>query len=525
MRMTPLHGAALRCAAAALAAVASLGADPAAAAPRATGDLKLTLVARVCASYSDVMANRQRDDNMQSLQNLGKDSVYSEGQPVAPDVEAANDPNCTPLTGWRFSLGSGIGGEVQGLSTVTPAPDGLTRATTLASVPELDANRNDTGRILAGAVTVDLDDSLIAVARNRRLQIQGGAPTDPLNQQLLGNTYSFATLRCAVDNQRADNVDRAAYPTGSSHVFCYYYAVRQPAEPGTVVVRKHVLGTAAARPFAFDGDLSYNPGGLFQLTAGPRCRRRAVLPSGTERRDRATVDGAGAGARRLDHDRPRLHLRQRHQHDYDFGPPGLRHPGRRRHRHLRLHRRAERHRRPRSPCSSRPPAARADRSASPPRTAPPSARPAPPGRTLRSTSGRRTSRPADTPSPRRSRRAGRSARSPARARPPPTPPTASPSTSRRVAPPAPSPTPDRNPPPPSPDTVTEPHAYAPPDTDADADRRSDGFAAADRTGTGTPRDRCHRPRGARGRSGRSRALRCGPGSSSPPVAATDSLRT
>ncbi|MGW2401041.1 prealbumin-like fold domain-containing protein [Kitasatospora sp. NPDC001664] len=267
--MTPLHGAALRCAAAALAAVASLGADPAAAAPRATGDLKLTLVARVCASYSDVMANRQRDDNMQSLQNLGKDSVYSEGQPVAPDVEAANDPNCTPLTGWRFSLGSGIGGEVQGLSTVTPAPDGLTRATTLASVPELDANRNDTGRILAGAVTVDLDDSLIAVARNRRLQIQGGAPTDPLNQQLLGNTYSFATLRCAVDNQRADNVDRAAYPTGSSHVFCYYYAVRQPAEPGTVVVRKHVLGTAAARPFAFDGDLSYNPGGLFQLTAGP----------------------------------------------------------------------------------------------------------------------------------------------------------------------------------------------------------------------------------------------------------------
>ncbi|GAA1196573.1 hypothetical protein F4556_006580 [Kitasatospora gansuensis] len=268
--MRSLRSSVFRCAAAAaLATVPVLGAGPAVAAPRATGDLKLTLVARVCASYGDVMANRQRGDNMQSLQDLGKDSVYTDGQPVAPDIEAANDPNCTPLTGWRFTLGSGIGGEVQGLSTVTPVPDGLTQATTVASVPELDTNRADTGRTLAGAVTVDLDDSLITVARNRRLQIQGGTPTDPLNQQQLGNTFSFATLRCAVDNQRADNVDRAAYPTGSTHVFCYYYAVRQPSEPGTIVVRKHVQGTAAARPFAFDGDLSFNPGGLFQLTAGP----------------------------------------------------------------------------------------------------------------------------------------------------------------------------------------------------------------------------------------------------------------
>ncbi|WP_457030699.1 prealbumin-like fold domain-containing protein [Kitasatospora sp. P5_F3] len=267
--MRPLRSSALRCTALALAAAAVLSAGPAAAEPRATGDLKLTLVARVCPSYSDVMANRQRGDNMQSLEDLGKDSVYTEGQPVAPDIEAANDPNCTPLTGWRFALGSGIGGEVQDLSTVTPVPDGLTQATTLASVPELDANRNDTGRSLAGAVTVDLDDSLITVARNRRLQIQGGTPTDPLNQQLLGNTYSFATLRCAVDNQRADNVDRAAYPTGSTHVFCYYYAVRKPSRPGTVVVRKHVVGATTAQPFAFDGNLSYNPGGLFQLTAGP----------------------------------------------------------------------------------------------------------------------------------------------------------------------------------------------------------------------------------------------------------------
>ncbi|MDJ0385340.1 hypothetical protein [Streptomyces sp. G-G2] len=68
---------------------------------------------------------------------------------------------------------------------------------------------------------------------------------------------------------RADNVDRAAHPTGSAHVFCYYYAVRQPSRPGTIVVRKHVLGTTGAQPFTFDGHLSYNPGGLFQSAAGP----------------------------------------------------------------------------------------------------------------------------------------------------------------------------------------------------------------------------------------------------------------
>lgn len=324
--MRSVRKSVLRCAVALLTAAPVLGASPAGAAPRATGDLKITLVARACPTYGDVMANLQRDNNMQSLEDLGKDSVYPPGQPVAPDIEAANDPNCAPLDGWRFTLGSGIGGEVQGLSTVTPTPDGLTQSTTRASTPELDTTGNDTGRALAGAVTVDLDDSLIAVARARRLQIQGGTPTDPLNNHLFGNRYSFATLRCAVDNQRADNVDRAAYPTGSTHVFCYYYAVRQPSTPGTIVVRKHLANGGAAQPFTFTGNISYRPDHSFQLSAAPgtdgeeRFRRapsaetgrpwtvQEQVPDGWTLTDLACASATGGSSTRTDGTRASVEL-------------------------------------------------------------------------------------------------------------------------------------------------------------------------------------------------------------------------
>ena len=236
---------------------------------RLTTGLKLTLVARQCPAYSDVMANQLRDNNMQSLQDLGKDSVYTAGEPVAPAVEAANDPNCTPLVGWKFTLGQGIGADYQGLSTVTPSPDGLAQLVTEASTPLLDTLGNATGQNLAGATTLTLDSALTTVANNRRLQVMGGTPTDPLNHALFGNTFSFATLRCAIDNQKADNVDRAAYPAAESHVFCYYYAVRQATEPGTIVIRKVLRNSTASQDFTFHGNLSYTADQDFSLTAGP----------------------------------------------------------------------------------------------------------------------------------------------------------------------------------------------------------------------------------------------------------------
>ncbi|TDT97348.1 hypothetical protein EDD99_5475 [Streptomyces sp. 846.5] len=146
--------------------------------------LKLTLVARQCPEYSDVMANLLRDNNMQSLQKLGKDSVYTSGEPVAPAIEAANDPNCTPLVGWKFTLGQGIGADFQGLPRSPPARQ-LAQPTTEASTPLLDTLGNATGQTLAGATTLTLDSALTTVAnrpadlhRHQHLPRQAASHTD-----------------------------------------------------------------------------------------------------------------------------------------------------------------------------------------------------------------------------------------------------------------------------------------------------------------------------------------------------------
>src|SRR6185295_6347830 len=87
-------------------------------------DLFVTIAARECPSYADIMANRARNDIQESLRDLGKNTVYKAGQPIDPGVEATNDPNCTPLPGWRFTLGTGyrtraVSGPWGSLSIVT----------------------------------------------------------------------------------------------------------------------------------------------------------------------------------------------------------------------------------------------------------------------------------------------------------------------------------------------------------------------------------------------------------------------
>src|SRR5262245_36434653 len=68
------------------------------------GKYKVTFVARQCPNYPDIMANRWRYSRQESLARLGKDSVYAAGQPVDPSIEGPNDPQCTPLYNWRFTL-------------------------------------------------------------------------------------------------------------------------------------------------------------------------------------------------------------------------------------------------------------------------------------------------------------------------------------------------------------------------------------------------------------------------------------
>ncbi len=69
----------------------------------------VTFVARSCPSYSDVFANKARNDVMESLKDLGPDSPYvGTTALVGPQYEdLAPQGDCKPLVGWRFTLGTG----------------------------------------------------------------------------------------------------------------------------------------------------------------------------------------------------------------------------------------------------------------------------------------------------------------------------------------------------------------------------------------------------------------------------------
>jgi hypothetical protein len=233
-------------------------------------DLFVTIAARECPSYADIMANRARNDIQESLRDLGKNTVYKPGQPIEPGVEATNDPNCTPLSGWRFTLGTGyrtraVSGPWGSLSIVTDPYD--TDIVTEDRVPLLDYAGRATDDFLAGATTIELTKAQAKrAATANSLWIQGGTPADPILNGQYPDEFGFGALRCSIDNLNGDNVEWIAYPQGTEHVFCYAYYVRPPPTSGTIVIRKEVRGTqGATHTFSFDGNLSFNVGNIFNL--------------------------------------------------------------------------------------------------------------------------------------------------------------------------------------------------------------------------------------------------------------------
>ncbi|MFJ5925109.1 hypothetical protein ACIQF6_21140 [Kitasatospora sp. NPDC092948] len=256
--------------------VALLAALPgaAAAAPEVSDTLLVTYVARVCDRYDEVMANKARNNLQESLRDLGPNSNYAPGVAVNPTNEAEGTPvpPCRPLPGWTFSTGTGFTAKSAATLQLTTVTSQLrTGITTQDSTPELDAQGNPTGRTLDGAVTVQLTADELAAARKSSLIAQGGSKSAPLNG--LQDTYGFAALRCSQDNQNGDNAEYVNFPSGTTHVFCYYYAVTPPPGAGTITVVKQIVdGSNGVGSFRYDGNLSYadtNGDGIndFVLTA------------------------------------------------------------------------------------------------------------------------------------------------------------------------------------------------------------------------------------------------------------------
>lgn len=235
---------------------------------------KVTMAARSCSQYTDIFANRARNDIMESLRDLGPNTPYAPFVQVLPSVEDGLAPqsSCVPLPDWTFTFGTGIARPAPGTNlsyvTGTAAPGGGRTVVTQASTPLLDGLGNATGQSIPGATTFTLTPAELNLASQRsRFWTMGGTVTDPLNTAQFGSDYGFAALRCAADNLNGDNVEFISYPSNVRHVFCYAFYVTPPPGAGTVIIEKDVstpLPTSA--PFDFSGNLSFNQGGRFTLT-------------------------------------------------------------------------------------------------------------------------------------------------------------------------------------------------------------------------------------------------------------------
>ncbi len=247
--------------AAPLVGVATLVVGEGGAQAASTHNYQVTFVARSCATYQDISANLARNNIQESLQDLGHDTWYQSGQAIAPDIETPHqpDPPCRPLEGAQFTFGNGINGVTPGTNLSRVSNPG-SAITVQPSVPLLDPQGNPTGQSIAAATTVTLTQSQVTAALNRQLWVQGGTPTEP---QLSGQ--AFGALRCAIDNLNGDNVEWVGYPSGTTNVFCYYYAVGQTPAPGTIVINKHLVGATGPQTFQFNGTVSYVPGGDFEV--------------------------------------------------------------------------------------------------------------------------------------------------------------------------------------------------------------------------------------------------------------------
>ena len=195
-----------------------------------------------------ITANLARNNIQESLRDLGPNTAYEAGRADHPTtIEAADQPNCSPLAEWASRSATGIDrGTVEGTWGSLSYVSGAMSEDILHPGGDADARRrwstdreHDPRRHHVRA-----DDAGPADARGEPLWIQGGTPTDPVLDQIFPGAYGFGALRCAIDNLNGDNVEWIILSRPAArHVFCYAYYVAPPPRSGTIIVRKR-----AARP-------------------------------------------------------------------------------------------------------------------------------------------------------------------------------------------------------------------------------------------------------------------------------------
>lgn len=238
---------------------------------------RVTLAARTCPDYSKVMVGRVKDDRIEAPVVPGRDSEYTDGRFVTPEVETRTSNGCEPLAGWRFTFGSGHQ-RTGVLSTVTGV---LGEAgPTIAEVPRLGNAGQTAEGTIAGAVTVTLTEDQVTRAMRRQLWVQAGQP----NQPLLGNAaLSFAAFRCGADGRSGGNVQWLAFPSGIRHLFCFAYYVKGASPTSTIIVRaKTTRPVGFAQRFTFATTFGFSPAKSFTLaTSGDAVEQVFVRPIGT----------------------------------------------------------------------------------------------------------------------------------------------------------------------------------------------------------------------------------------------------
>jgi uncharacterized repeat protein (TIGR01451 family) len=233
-------------------------------------ELKVTFAARVCPTYDDIDANLSRNQTQEHLRPLGPNSPYGTLDVVDPLREDQRHPECEPDPRFDLQMGEGVAEDpvtdplFGALSVVGPESGG--KITLRNNTELLDSHGKPTGLEIDGARTVALSEEQADLAAEEEgLWVQGGTPKKPI---LNPKQFSFGAIRCAFDHARGDNVEWIAYPAGQTHVFCFYYLVREPSETAAITVEKEVVGPGATTTsFPFDGNLS-RPGS-FPLEAGP----------------------------------------------------------------------------------------------------------------------------------------------------------------------------------------------------------------------------------------------------------------